>query len=123
MFSTTQTHIWSNRQQTNNNSNNHNKFMVVPYTNGLSESFKKVCNKVVVQVHFKGNNNINNLAVVPKDKDTITQKSGVIYRLKCTNEGCREGYIRESGRTFGVSITFSNRPDVAMLVWMYRNLV
>ena len=82
------------------NTNNHNIYLVVPYTKCLSESFKKVCNKVGVWFHFKGNNTINNLLVAPKDKDTITQKSGIIYRFKCTQAGCEEEYIRESERTF-----------------------
>ena len=39
--------------------------------------------------------------MAPKDKDNITDKSGVIYRFKCTQEGCKEEYIGESGRSFG----------------------
>ena len=36
----------------------------------------------------------------PKDRDTILQKSGVIYRYKCGRVDCEEEYIGESGRTF-----------------------
>ena len=39
--------------------------------------------------------------MVPKDKDTITQKSGVIYRFKCTQVVCEVEYTGELGRTFG----------------------
>ena len=74
--------------------------MVVPYIKALSESFKNVWNKVGVQVHFKGNNTIHNILVAPSNKDTITQKSGVVYRFKCTQTDCKEKYIGESGRTF-----------------------
>ena len=35
-----------------------------------------------------------------KDKDPITNKSGVIYRFKCSEDGCEEEYIGESARTF-----------------------
>ena len=49
---------------------------------------------------FKGSNTINDLLVHPKDRDTILQKSGVIYRFKCGKVDCDEEYIGESGRTF-----------------------
>ena len=38
--------------------------------------------------------------MAPKDKDPITNKSGVIYRYKCCEDGCEEEYIGESARTF-----------------------
>ena len=67
-------------QHDNNNPNNHkdiNKtkdiFIVAPYSRGLSESFKNICGKAGVQVHFKDKNNtIKDLLVTPKDKDNIT---------------------------------------------------
>ena len=36
-----------------------------------------------------------------KDKDTITEKSGVSYGYKCTKVDNDEEYIAESARTFG----------------------
>ena len=38
--------------------------------------------------------------MAPKDKDPITNKSGVIYRYKCNENGCEEVNIGESARTF-----------------------
>ena len=38
---------------------------------------------------------------VPKDKDPILKKSGVIYRFKCNRVECDEEYIGESARNFG----------------------
>ena len=38
--------------------------------------------------------------MTPKDKDPITNKSGVIYRYKCSQHGCKEEYIGESARNF-----------------------
>ena len=75
-------------------------FLVVPYSRGIRKSFKNVCDKTGVQVHFKGSNTIKNLLVVPKDKDSITNKEGVIYRYKCDNVGCTVEYIGKIGRTF-----------------------
>ena len=74
--------------------------MVVPYHQGLSERIKKSCKKFGVQVHFKGGQTIRNLLMAPKDKDSITKKSGVIYRYKYDEIGCDEEYTGESARTF-----------------------
>ena len=51
-------------------------------------------------MHFKGGSTIKDLLVKPKDRETIWQKSGVIYRYKCGRVDCEEEYIRESGRLF-----------------------
>ena len=48
----------------------------------------------------KGSNNIKDLLVHPKDRDTILQKSGVIYRFRCGRVDCDEEYIGEPSRTF-----------------------
>ena len=75
--------------------------MVVPYSKGHTESFKTICNKVGVQVHFKGGNTIKDQLVGSKDKDNITNKGGVIYRYKCHHLGFTVGSIGKTGRTFG----------------------
>ena len=72
----------------------------MPYTKGFGESFKNIYSKHGIQVHFKGGRTIMDLLDALKDKDTITQKSGVIYRLKCDRVVCDE-YIEESTRTSG----------------------
>ena len=75
--------------------------MVVPYTKGLSKSFKNISVKVGIQVHFKGDHTIRSILVTPKNKDNSTQKNGVIYRYRCDRLGYDEGYIGESARTSG----------------------
>ena len=72
-----------------------------PYSNGLSESFRNVCNKAGVQFHFSGGNTIKNLLMAPKDKDNITSKGRVIYRYKGDHPGYTVDYISKTGRTFG----------------------
>ena len=94
-----------NNQCTNNHNitlttTNKNIYMVVPYTKGLSKSFKNFCGKVGLQVHFQGDNTIKNLPVAPKDKDNITKKSREIDRYKCDQVDCMEEYI-EAARTLG----------------------
>ena len=72
---------------------------MVPYHQGLSESFKRTCKKYGIQVHFKGGPTIRNLLIAPKNKDHILNKSGVIYRYKCYRVEYDEEYIGESART------------------------
>ena len=49
---------------------------------------------------FKGGNTIKDLLLHPKDRDTILQKSGVIFRFRCGRVNFDEEYIWESGGTF-----------------------
>ena len=56
--------------------------------------------KYGVQVHFKGGTTLKNLLVSPKDKDTITKKSSVIYWFKYDRIDCEDEYRGESSRTF-----------------------
>ena len=47
--------------------------------------------------------------MAPKDKDPITNKSGVIYRYKYSEDGCEE-YIGESARTFAERFKEHQKP-------------
>ena len=47
---------------------------------------------------------IKNLLVASRNRDNITQKSGIIYRYKCDTVECDKEYIGESTRTFGESL-------------------
>ena len=75
-------------------------YIVVPYHQGLSESFKRTCKKYGIEVHLKGGHTIKDLLMAPKDKDTILKKSGVIYRYTCDRVDCDDEYIGESARNF-----------------------
>ena len=74
---------------------------MVPYSQGISESIKNICQRYGIQAHFNRGANIKNLLVSPKDKDSITKKSSVIYWFKCDKIDCEEEYIGKSSRTFG----------------------
>ena len=76
-------------------------FIVVPYSKGLSKSFKNIRGKVGVQVLFMGNSTVKDLLVPPKDRDSIVNKGGVIYKYKCNHQGCTMDYIGETDRNFG----------------------
>ena len=75
--------------------------IVIPYTQGLCKSIKKICSKYGIQTLFKGNRTIKNILVSPKDKDPMENKSGVIYWFQCGELVCDEEYIGETSRTFG----------------------
>ena len=74
---------------------------VIPYTQGLCESIKKICGKYGIQTHFKCGSTINNLMVSPRDKDPIVSKSRAIYWFQCGELTCDDEYIGETSRTFG----------------------
>ena len=65
-----------------------NTFVVIPYSKGLSKSFRNICGKAGVQIHFEGANTVKELLVIPKNKDNIIQKGEVIYRYRCDQSGC-----------------------------------
>ena len=69
--------------------------MVIPYTQGLSESIKKICGRYGIETYFKGSNTIRNLLVSPKDKDPMVNKSGAIYWFQCDELSCDDEYLGE----------------------------
>ena len=75
--------------------------IVIPYTQGLCESIKKICGRYGIQTHFKGGRTIKNLLGSPKDKDPMLNQSGAIYWYQCQDLGCNDEYIGETSRTFG----------------------
>ena len=75
--------------------------IVIPYTQGLCESIKKICGRYGIQTHFKGDRTIKNLLVSPKGKDPMVNLSGAIYWYQCGDLGWDDEYIGETSRTFG----------------------
>ena len=58
--------------------------IVIPYTQGLCESIKKICGRYGIQTHFKGGRTIKNLLVSPRTK---TQWSTKVVPSIGTNVG------------------------------------
>ena len=75
--------------------------VIIPYTQGLGGSIKRICKKYGIQIHFKGNSTIKNILVKLKDKDPLDGKSGAIYWYQCGELICDEEYIGQTSRTFG----------------------
>ena len=87
-------------RNTYSTTSNKKPYIVVPFMKGLSETYKNICRRHGIEMHFKGANTTRQLLVHPKDKDDILKKNGVIYRYKCGRVNCEDEYIGESGRTF-----------------------
>ena len=83
----------------NNTGNTNKPYIVVQYVQGMIESCKNICSKHGIEIYFKGVNTFKEVLLHPKDRDTILQKSGVVYRFKCGRVDCKK-YIGESGKTF-----------------------
>ena len=66
--------------------------IVIPYTQGLCESIKRICGRHGIQTHFKGGRTIKSLLVSPKDKDPMVNQSGTIYWYQCADLACEEEY-------------------------------
>ena len=47
--------------------------IVIPYTQGLCESIKRICGRYGIQTHFKGGKTIKNLLVSPKGQGPYAQ--------------------------------------------------
>ena len=75
--------------------------IVIPYTQSLWESIKKICSRYGIQTQFKGGSTIENLLVCPKNKDLMVNQSGAIYWYQCGDLACDDEYIGETSRTFG----------------------
>ena len=83
----------SNNAQSANHKVQNKGHTVIPYTQGLCESIKKICGRYGIQTHFKGGRTIKNLLVSPKDKDPMVNQSGAIYWYQCGDLGCDDEYI------------------------------
>ena len=72
--------------------------IVIPYTQGLCKTIKKICSKCGIWTHFRVTAPLNPL-VSPKDKDSMENKSGAIYWFQCGELACDEEYIGETPMT------------------------
>ena len=86
---------WYTSTQSKKKSNNNNQagssstigpkpHIVVPYHQGLSESYKNICEQYGIDVHLKGGQTIKDHLMSPKDKDPINKKVGSYTGLSVT---------------------------------------
>ena len=69
-------------------------YVVVPYTKGLSESFKRICGKYGIQTYFKRNTTIRQTLMKPKDQDTRDNRSGVYIQIQVSRHHLQGGIYR-----------------------------
>ena len=71
--------------------------VTLPYIQGLSESIKRVLEKLDIQVRFRPDQTLRRLLVKPKDSVPPDRVNGVVYRVPCKD--CSKAYIGQSGRS------------------------
>ena len=77
-------------------------YIVMPYTQGLCKSIKKICGRYGIQIHFKGNSTIENLMVSPKDKDPMVNAKVAPYTgSSVVTLPAMMNIYEETSRTFG----------------------
>ena len=91
----------TNNSSKDNSMKMRNISLVVPYIQGISEKFKKLCKSKGIHVFFKGTNTLRTQLVTPRDNYPRLQKSGIIYHYKCPHINCTEAYIGKTGRALG----------------------
>ena len=72
---------------------------MIPYVKGLSEPYKRVMEKIGIQVFFKGGTTLKNMLCAPKDKDPKAKTQNIVYDIRCGEDSCAHRYIGETGRT------------------------
>ena len=74
------THLKKKRSNNNQAGSSRNSgpkpYIVVPYHQGLSESYKNICKQYGIDVHLKGGQTIKDHLMSPKDKEPINKKVG-----------------------------------------------
>ena len=51
-------------------------FVVIPYTQGIAESFKNIYGKYGICTYFKGNKTVKQVLMKPKDQDLRIRRVG-----------------------------------------------
>ena len=75
----------SNNNQAGSSINSGPKpYIVVPYHQELSESYKNICKQYGIDVHLKGGQTIKDHLMSPKDKDPINKKVGSYTGISVT---------------------------------------
>ena len=71
--------------------------MTLPYIRGLSETIKRLLEKLDVRVRLRPNRTPRQMLVKPRDPVPIEQQNGVVYRIPCGD--CESTYVGQSGRS------------------------
>ena len=111
----------TNNSQAANHEVKNKGHIVIPYTQGLCESIKKICGRYGIQTHFKGGRTIKNLLVSPKDP--MVNQSGAIYWYQCGDLSCDDDYIGETSRTFGERYKEHLKPPLLFITMVTKQAI
>ena len=91
-------------------------FVSVPYSPGLSESFKKIFKYTPIQVCFKGVNTLKSLLMHPKDKVSTEQKKNIVYHWECQADGCNSSYVGETSQVLGERVKEHSKSNTSAIL-------
>jgi hypothetical protein len=80
----------------NNNNANESGFVVLPYIKGVTEKLSRVLRRENIKVGYKPVNTLHQHFPKPKDKLTLGQTRGVIYKIPCSD--CDFNYYGQTDR-------------------------
>ena len=75
--------------------------IVIPYTQGLCESIKKICVGMASKLTSRVAEPSKTYWSPPRTKTPMVNQSGAIYWYQCGDLSCDDEYIGETSRTFG----------------------
>ena len=68
---------------------------VLPYTAGVSENVKRVCQKFGMKVVFRSSHSLRSMLTKVKDALPMEKQANIVYRIPCS---CGKAYIGETKR-------------------------
>ena len=69
--------------------------VVLPYTAGVSENIRRVCQKFGMKVVFRSSHSLRSMLTKVKDAVPMEKQANVVYRIPCS---CGKSYIGETKR-------------------------
>ena len=67
--------------------------VVIPYTQGLSESIRRVCQEYNIRIVFGAGKSLKTILTKAKDRLPQEQQSNIVYKIPCS---CGKVYIGET---------------------------
>ena len=75
--------------------------IVIPYTKGMSEDIRRVCRGYGIKVVFRSAPTLRNKLTRVKDQLAVEKESAVVYKIPCS---CGSFYIGETVRRLGTRV-------------------